>query len=419
MKKLFLIILLLFPNLALAQSQRNPCFLTSNGNCTPVGTNNAGVGNGPLPVGGIASSAAKTYVEGLVGGLSFDLSGNLRVIPVGSTVVVGNQSNANSAVAATSVNAPVNAYNYVWNGATWDQAVAPSSNNTNSGTINTQNASPTGVATANSAVAVSTVGKSVFAVQVSANTLNQPLTIQCTIDGNTWVSRTASTSISTTTTNSFFNLTTNIATGTTGIYAATVDGCTQMRVSENAAVTGSATVFVNATDAPNVVEVNSTVQVQGQSGSGATLAGTPVRTGCKALSANEATVTTGQGSDTVCTLVGVPITKTYSIPDLDWTANVVLSSTAQTAVKAAAAAGIRNYTTACQISGNATMVAGTITIQDGSSAVWSTNLIAAQPTLAVDFPTPLRTTAATALNVVLGTTPVGSVTINCQGYSAP
>lgn len=89
MKKLILILglLLLFPQLAIAQSNRNPCIYlnTSNNNCQPVGTSTNGVGNSPMPVGGLATVAAPTFVEGMMGGLSFDLSGNLRVIPSGSS----------------------------------------------------------------------------------------------------------------------------------------------------------------------------------------------------------------------------------------------------------------------------------------------------------------------------------------------
>ena len=51
MKKLLFIILLLMPNLALAQSQRNPCYNTQTGtqfkNCEDVGLNHG------LPVAGV------------------------------------------------------------------------------------------------------------------------------------------------------------------------------------------------------------------------------------------------------------------------------------------------------------------------------------------------------------------------------
>lgn len=91
MKNLFLICLLfLCPQLALAQSQRNPCaYLGSNsvaslqGNCLPIGFYLAGATGVPMPVGGIANVAAPTFTEAKPGYLSFDLNGNLRVISSG------------------------------------------------------------------------------------------------------------------------------------------------------------------------------------------------------------------------------------------------------------------------------------------------------------------------------------------------
>lgn len=44
MKKLLVLIFALLPTLAMAQSQRNPCFINSNGGCTPVSTAD------PMPV---------------------------------------------------------------------------------------------------------------------------------------------------------------------------------------------------------------------------------------------------------------------------------------------------------------------------------------------------------------------------------
>lgn len=88
MKILIALFLLICPQLALAQSQRNPCVYgvgTNNvtslqGNCLAVGYYLAGVTGAPMPVGGIANASAPTFTEAKPGYLSFDLSGNLRVI---------------------------------------------------------------------------------------------------------------------------------------------------------------------------------------------------------------------------------------------------------------------------------------------------------------------------------------------------
>lgn len=76
---------LLVPSLALAQSPVSLCVPAFNANtgamsCVPVGQTSPNITTiNPLPVGGVANAAAPTYVEGRLGGLSFDLSGNVRV----------------------------------------------------------------------------------------------------------------------------------------------------------------------------------------------------------------------------------------------------------------------------------------------------------------------------------------------------
>lgn len=85
MKKLLFILFLFLPTLANAQTSRNPCYTTgaqsTQGilNCIGVGTFTSSGGFGPLPVGGLATAAAPSFVEGMEGGLSFDLNGNLRI----------------------------------------------------------------------------------------------------------------------------------------------------------------------------------------------------------------------------------------------------------------------------------------------------------------------------------------------------
>lgn len=82
---LIILSLLISPQLAEAQTSRNPCYTTgpqgNTGlpNCISVGTYTSTNAWGPLPVGGLANAAAPTYTEGMIGGLSFDLGGALRV----------------------------------------------------------------------------------------------------------------------------------------------------------------------------------------------------------------------------------------------------------------------------------------------------------------------------------------------------
>ena len=82
-------------------------------------------------------------------------------------------------------------------------------------------------------------------------------------------------------------------------------------------------------------------------------------------------------------------------------------------VKAAGAASVRNYVTAI----NGTVAtASVISIIDGASTVlWSKSCTAGE-TLNVQFPTPLRGTAATALNLQASVTQTSW--INVQGFQA-
>lgn len=144
MKKILIILgLFLYPQLVLAQSQRNPCYYTTTGNnaCQPVGTNVTGTSNGPLPVGGIANAAAPTFVEGQVGGLSFDLSGNLRIggsFSPSGTQDVNLKQIGGSTVTATTVGADAVSNTFTglqvysrpswFNGTTWDRALGDATN---------------------------------------------------------------------------------------------------------------------------------------------------------------------------------------------------------------------------------------------------------------------------------------------------
>lgn len=339
----------------------------------------------------------------------------------GSGAPAGSTSNATSAVAPTATNIPAVSFNYVWNGSSWDQAVAPVSNTSNSGTVSVQNASPSGVATPGSAVAISTVGKATFVVQTTSNTLNQPLTIQCTGNGTDWVSLTSSTSIASLSTNSFYNLTTNIPATTNNVFFATVNGCTQMRVSENAVPTGSAVVWVGTSDQTSVIEGNSTFLINGQSGSGSTVAGNPVRTGPLGQSANPAAVTTGTAVNGLGTLLGAQVTRPFSIPEAEWftgAAPVVITASNQQ-VAAAPAAGIRNYMTWVDISCSATWIANTLQFQSVTTVVYELDLPAGAGVYHQQFLTPLKTAAAAAFNVKATGAVTGSCKINAAGYAAP
>jgi hypothetical protein len=119
----------------------------------------------------------------------------------------------------------------------------------------------------------------------------------------------------------------------------------------------------------------------------------------------------------VTTLVGALIQKPYAIPEQDWQygSTTAITTATTTALKASGAAGIRNYVTGIQII-NTSATAGVVSIQDGTTVIWAGYAPQNVP-INVQFPTPLKGSAATAMNFV--TSMAGSVYVSAQGYQAP
>ena len=168
-------------------------------------------------------------------------------------------------------------------------------------------------------------------------------------------------------------------------------------------VSGNAALFVQGATARNTVAQNPVVVA----GVGAT--------------ANPTVVVTGRGVEFLTTLVGAQIVKPFSIPELDWSfAGPIagLTTAADTAAKAAAGASVRNYVTALQVQ-NTSATASELQIKDGAATVlWRCLLPANSSFLDITFPSPLKGTANTALNIQAVT--AGSVVVaNLQGYAAP
>jgi len=93
----------------------------------------------------------------------------------------------------------------------------------------------------------------------------------------------------------------------------------------------------------------------------------------------------------------------------------ITNSTTSTAIKAAAAAGIRNYITDLLIS-NRHSAAVDVTIMDGVTAITQPILLPPGSTVVLNFSTPLRGSAASAINAVLSAAVAGSVSISPIGY---
>lgn len=112
------------------------------------------------------------------------------------------------------------------------------------------------------------------------------------------------------------------------------------------------------------------------------------------------------------------VIKQYAEAGSDWVyatpvASPIAVNTA-VAMKAAAGAGVRNYVTGFTAYNNSA-TASVISIQDGTTVIY-TDYLPANGSIRVTFPSPLRGTANTAMNVVLATAAT-STFVSAQGYT--
>lgn len=166
--------------------------------------------------------------------------------------------------------------------------------------------------------------------------------------------------------------------------------------------------------------VAGSVTVFGSAAHDAVISGSPIRIAGRAVSANYTTVATGDVADFVTTLVGAQIVKPFSIPEADFqfACTTPVINTTDVVLKAAGAAGIRNYVTSFQIQ-NTNAVPTEVVIKDGATVVWRGYCPASMSVAAtVTLNTPLKGSAATALNFACITT-AANVYVNVQGYQAP
>ena len=94
----------------------------------------------------------------------------------------------------------------------------------------------------------------------------------------------------------------------------------------------------------------------------------------------------------------------------------ITNSTADTAMKAAAGAGVRNYVTSIIISNINTSFAQ-VQLKDGATALGRPILIPATSSLVLDFATSIRGTANTAFNITAVALYAGAIDITVIGYT--
>lgn len=173
--------------------------------------------------------------------------------------------------------------------------------------------------------------------------------------------------------------------------------------------------------AGNAYNSTNRLLVEGQVAHDAPVAGVPFRGAAKAVNVAPAAVSaSGDVHDLIATMVGALIVKQYAIPEADWqfACAAPIVATTDMVAKTAGAAGIRNYVTGFSYH-NTNATATEIVLKDGATVVWRGYAPASMTAPAfIQFATPLRGTAATAVNVAAITT-AANVYVNVQGYQAP
>lgn len=129
------------------------------------------------------------------------------------------------------------------------------------------------------------------------------------------------------------------------------------------------------------------------------------------------TVIAGDAIRQTFSVSGQLVTKENAPADLDFFVNATVTTATQTQLRAAQATGVRSNLTAVTYQ-NTNATATTLTIQDGATTLVTFSVPASmtEPRQLM-FPTPLRGTAATALNYTAGTTGA-NVLLNVTGFSS-
>ena len=151
---------------------------------------------------------------------------------------------------------------------------------------------------------------------------------------------------------------------------------------------------------PNVAQAtaaNLNAEVQGDAAHDAAVSGNPVLLGAEARTSDETAVANGDVTRLQADLVGKLIVLPYAIPDDITQGCATATGTADTALEAAAGAGVRTYATSISVI-NTSATATYVTIKDGTTAIYEIPAPANNGGAVVPFPVPLRGTANTALN---------------------
>lgn len=166
-----------------------------------------------------------------------------------------------------------------------------------------------------------------------------------------------------------------------------------------------------------------TTLANGQTAHSAASTGSPIRVGGRVNTTLDTTLVQGDACDAFMTTAGQQVQKPYGTAENDWqyaaAAGGITASTADVVIKTAGAASIRNYITSITIASEPLVAATELVIKEGATVIWRTKIPTTGMALThIEFPTPLKGSAATALNVATLTSNVGAVYFNAQGYQS-
>ena len=163
----------------------------------------------------------------------------------------------------------------------------------------------------------------------------------------------------------------------------------------------------------------------GQTAHSSASTGSPVRVAGRVNTTLDTTLIQGDASDVMITSAGQVIQKPFGSAENDWqyaaAASGIVSTTTAVTIKAAGAASIRNYITAITIMAEVLTTATELVIRDGAAGtvIFRTKIpTTGLPTTNIEFPTPLKGTAATLLEVATLTATAGAVYVNARGYQS-
>ena len=145
--------------------------------------------------------------------------------------------------------------------------------------------------------------------------------------------------------------------------------------------------------------VNGMIAVGGNTANNVAITSNPLLIGCQGVSSENSAVTTARGVQAVCDLVGKQIVLPYANPEnfVNGT-TAAITDTTSTSTIASAGGSLRNYITQITVSNSHATVGTFVKILDGTTIIWECYAAAVGGGCTATFGTPLRGTAATAIN---------------------